>query len=295
MEYNEIVINNSKNDTIYTYLKRNGFSENYVKNLRKKEGYILKNNKIAFANEKVLNGDVLLLCKNPNTKSSIMHCRIPLDIVYDDENYLIVNKPSNLATAPSRSHFSNNLAGAVLSYMEEKDPNFVVRIINRLDKDTAGLVMIAKHSLASNYFNNSSLLKKTYYAICSGEIKEQLTINKNIATTKNEYGYNNLKREILPQGKTAITNVTPIAFDGENTLCKIQITHGRTHQIRVHMASENHALIGDELYGTKSDLISHTALLLKEIEFVCPFIKKQIKLSIDFPEDFKKAFDFIAN
>lgn len=291
MEYNEIVVNDCKNETIYSYLKRNSFSENYVKNLRKKEGYILKNNKIAFANEKVLNGDVLLLCKNPNTKSSIMQCIIPLDIVYEDENYLIVNKPSNLATAPSRSHYSNNLAGAVLSYMEKKDSNFVVRIINRLDKDTAGLVMIAKHSLASNYFNNSSLLKKTYYAICSGEIKEQLIINKNIATTKNEYGYNNLKREILPEGKPAITNVTPISFDGENTLCKVQITHGRTHQIRVHLASENHSLIGDELYGEKIEKISHTALLLKELEFTCPFTNKEIKLSVDFPNDFKNVFN----
>ncbi len=291
MEFNEIIVKDvAPKDTIYTYLKRNGFSENYVKNLRKKEGYILLNNKIAFTDARIKDGDVLKLNKNPNTSTSIMQCKVPLNIVYEDDDILIVNKPSNLSTSASRSHYSENLSGAVLSYMSQKTDNFVVRIINRLDKETAGLVIIAKHSYISNLLNENDYTKKVYYAICSGEIKEPLTIDKNIATIKNELGYNQHKRIISSDGKPAITHVIPIAFDGKNTLCKISLEHGRTHQIRVHLSSINHPLLGDRLYGVLSKEISHTALLCKEIELYHPIKKKTILLSCPFPDDFKTAF-----
>ena len=291
MEFNEIIVNNIQpKDTIYTYLKRIGFSENYVKNLRKKEGYILLNNKIAFTDARITNGDVLKLNKNPNASTSIMQCIIPLDIVYEDDDILVVNKPSNLSTSASRSHYSENLSGAILSYMSQKTDNFVVRIVNRLDKETAGLVIIAKHSYISNLLNENDYTKKVYYAICTGEIKEPLTIDKNIATIKNKLGYNQHKRIISTDGKPAITYVTPVIFDGKNTLCKMSLKHGRTHQIRVHLSSINHPLLGDNLYGEPSEKISHTALLCKEIELYHPIKKKTIHLSCPFPDDFKTAF-----
>lgn len=296
MEFNEIIVKDvALKDTIYTYLKRNGYSENYVKNLRKKGGYILLNNKIAFTDARINNGDILKLNKNPNTSTSIMQCVIPLDIVYEDEDLLIVNKPSNLSTSASRSHFSENLSGAILSYMSRKTDNFVVRIVNRLDKETAGLIIVAKHSYISNLLNENDYTKKTYYAICRGEIKEPITIDKNIATIKNELGYNQHKRIISNDGKPAITYVTPVSFDGKNTLCKISIEHGRTHQIRVHLSSINHPLLGDGLYGEPSEEISHTALLCKEIELYHPIKKKTILLSCPFPDDFKTAFKANVN
>ena len=292
MDYNKIVINNAeKNETIYRYLKRNGYSENYIRNLRKKEGYIKLNNKIAFTNAIVSNDDLLELFKNPNTKSGIMQSVIPLNVVYEDNDVLVVNKPAGLATTPTRSHYDCTLAGAVLHYMSAKDSSFVVRIINRLDKDTSGLVCIAKHSLISNLLNSKKYITKTYHAICTGEINQPLIINKKIATTINELGYNNHKREILDTGKPAITYVTPVAFDGKNTLCKITLEHGRTHQIRVHLASEGHALLGDSLYGTTSDLIGRSALTCTNMNILNPLTKTEIKLNIDLPDDFLSAFE----
>ena len=294
MEYNKVEVKNAyEKDTIYTYLKRIGMSENYVRNLRKKEGYILLNGKIAHTDFKINDGDMIEVCKSPNTKTSIMQCVIPLDVVYEDDDILVINKPSGLATSASRSHFSENLSGAILSYMSPKYENFVVRIINRLDKDTAGLVIVAKHSLICKLLNEDGLIEKNYYAICTGKIDYNVIINKNIATVKNELGYNQHKRIISDNGKPAITYVQPISYDGENTLCKINIQHGRTHQIRVHLSSIGHPLLGDEIYGMKSNKINHTALVCKEISFYHPIKKKTIRLDCPFPKDFEKAFKTI--
>lgn len=291
MEYNKIIVENvNPKEKIYTYLKRNGYSENYVKNLRKKEGYILLNAKIAHSDFILKQGDILELCKSPNTKSSVMPCQYDLDIVYEDDDIIIVNKPSGLSTLASKSHYSQNLSGAIVNYMNKKTDNFVVRIVGRLDKDTAGLVVIAKHSLICNKLSQNSAIKKTYLAIATGKIDERITIDKNIATTKNEFGYNNLKREISPEGKSAITYVTPIAYDGENTLIKAEIEYGRTHQIRLHLASIGHPLLGDLVYGNASDKISHSALACYRIQLYNELSGKNIDVHIPLPLDFILAF-----
>lgn len=292
MKFNKIIVLNSETkDTVYTYLKRNGFSENYLRNLRKKEGYIKLNGVTAYTNALVHNNDLLELYQNPNTTSSVMQNTIPLDIVYEDDDILVVNKPSGIPTTPSRSHPQDNLSSAVLAYMFSKDEDFIVRVVNRLDKETAGLVCIAKHSLISNLLNSNNYITKIYYAICRGKISEKLTIDKKIDTTLNEYGFNNHRRVISELGKPATTFVTPVLFDGENTLCKFELVHGRTHQIRVHISSIDHPLLGDTLYGEASKKIAHTALVCAQMSIYNPIIKKQIILKIDLPNDFRDAFN----
>lgn len=290
--YNKVSVKNSLDgETIYLYLKRNGFSENYIKHLRKKEGYIKLNGEIAFTNKIVKNGDILELYKNPNTKSWHNICTVPLNIVYEDDDILTIKKPSNMPTIPSKLHLSYNLVGAINNYMLKKDSNFTVRIINRLDKETSGLVCVAKHSVISNLLNENDYIQKTYLAIVTGKIEKEIIIEKGIMTTKNELGINNHKRIISDEGKKAITYVKPVGFDGENTLCEFKLKNGRTHQIRVHMASINHPLLGDSLYGETSDKISHTALVCYKMKILNPITKKEINLKIDLPNDFKKAFN----
>lgn len=294
IRYFTITIKNALNcDNIYTYLKRNGYSENYLKNLRKTLGYILLNDKEVFITEKISNGDILKINSNPNNKSEINSCFIPLNVLYEDDYILAVYKPSGLATMPTRSHFSYNLSGAVAYYMQEKDPNFVVRIINRLDKDTAGIVIVAKDSITSNMLNNSDFILKTYYALLSGKVTEDTTISKKIDTVKNEDGINLKTRIANDFGKTAKTFISPIKYFNNNdyTFCKITIEHGRTHQIRVHSAYIKHALLGDELYGNSSNLINHTALVCKTIKFVHPYSKKEIIIDSELPDDFKNLIN----
>lgn len=291
MNYKEIIVQNAKaKQTIYLYLRQNGYSENFLKNLRKHFGYIKLNDKDCFISAFVKDGDIIKVNTSPNAKSCINSCIIPLDIVYEDDYILIVNKPSGMSTMPNRSHFLYNLSGGVLAYMQEKDSNFVVRIVNRLDKDTAGLIVVAKNSLIANYFNeNSNVIKKTYYAVCEGIIDKPLVIDKNIDTLKNEFGFNNQKRVVSKSGgKKATTFVNPIKSFENTTLLEITLKHGRTHQIRVHLASENHPLVGDELYGNKSNKISHTALCCTKLTFVHPLQNKQLTFFVPIPNDILK-------
>lgn len=290
ISYKEIIVENPRiKQTIYSYLKMNGYSENYLKNLRKELGYILLNDKPVFINKIIKQDDIIRVNVNPNTKSSIMSCIIPLDIVFEDDNMLIINKPANIATMPSRSHFAYNLSGAILGYMEKTDTNFVVRIVNRLDKETAGFVIVAKNSLSSNFLNHENNTQKTYYALCSGNLDKDIVIDKNIDTILGGYGYNQNKRIISQNGgKKAKTFVEVVKNYRDYFLAKIKLEHGRTHQIRVHMSSIGHSLIGDSLYGEKSDLISHTALVCKEMDVVNPETEELMHFEIPFPDDFDK-------
>ncbi len=269
---------------VYFYLKENGFAENYIRNLRKNMGYIKINNTPSTTNSPLFKGDILSINGNPNKKTAIMHCILAIDIVYEDEYYLLINKPSGLPSMPSKSHYTKNLSGAICYYMSKKDDNFTLRMINRLDKDTAGLILIAKDSIAQKEL---SYIHKKYSAICKGKIDQNLTIDHSIQTI-NENGINKLSREINELGKPATTFVKPIAYNNEASLLEIELIHGRTHQIRLHLSSIGHPLIGDAIYGEKSSLIDHTALICNQFEFYHPFLNKLLTFKIDYEEDFKK-------
>ncbi len=273
--------------SVYHYLKTNGFSERYITFLRRELGFVKKNGTPVTVREKLTTGDILEIVTDNNTKSSIMQCILPLDVVYEDEYYLIVNKPSGLTTIPTKSHYTENLAGAVSYYLSPKIENFTLRAINRLDKDTAGIVVFAKNLMS---YNALKQIDKTYFAICKGQINEPITINKPIKTI-NIDGINQRKRVISDDGQEAITYVSPIKNYKDFTLVKLKLTHGRTHQIRVHLSNIGHALFGDEIYGEKCDKISHTALVCKEITFTHPFTKANLQLEVEFPEDFKNLIN----
>lgn len=268
-------------ESIYFFLKEAGFSENFIKNLRKKEGFLKINNEIVFMNHPLNKDDVLSIVGNPNTSTSIMHCILPLDIVYEDDYYLLLNKPSGLSSMPNKSHYTHNLAGAICHYLHDNE--FTLRIVNRLDKDTAGLLLVAKDSIALNVLKD---FKKIYHAICCGEINKDLVVDKPILTIT-ENGVNQNKRVLSHLGKRATTFVHPIKTNGKYTLTELKLINGRTHQIRVHLSSIDHPLLGDCLYGSPSNLIDHTALLCKKISFYHPFLNQTMTFEIDYPDDFR--------
>ncbi len=280
MNYSKFII--SKNyKSVYYFLKDEGFSENFIKNLRKKEDFIKVNGESANTSTKIYAGDLLEINNNPNNKTETKSCILPLDIVYEDEYYLLINKESGISSMPTRSHYMFNLAGAICNYMSTKDDNFVLRMVNRLDKDTSGIIVIAKDSISQNKL---TIIEKEYHAICNGKIDEEIIVNKKIKTICNN-GKNEIKRIISPDGLSATTYITPIKFNNEFSLVKLILDHGRTHQIRVHLASIGHPLVGDELYGEKSYFINHTALLCKKIVFYHPFLQKELTFEVDYPND----------
>jgi len=271
----------NKKQTIYDVLIENNFSQNIIKKLRKKEGYILLNDKIAYTNAIVKDGDIIKVISNPESNSSVTPTYIPLDIVHEDENILIINKPSDLACIPTRSYPTHNLSSAVAYYMNSKD--FVIRIINRLDKDTSGLVCVAKNHYTSNKLNKARKFRKKYLAVCEGKILHNIVINKKILTEKNKDGFKEQKRIISDDGKSAITYVRPIKIFNDKTLCEFELKHGRTHQIRLHMSYINHPLIGDTLYGNSSELISHTSLCCYKM--CLNYFGKRLSIKAKLPKD----------
>ena len=269
-------------DSVYYFLKDNGFSENFITNLRKVKGYILIDNQIATTKSFLPKNATLSICNNPNQKTTIMHCILPLDIVYEDAYYLLVNKPSGISTMPNRSHYSENLGGAICHYLQNNQPDFTLRILNRLDKDTSGLVLVAKNSIAQKDIKN---IEKTYLALCEGVIDEPCTISKPILTVRNN-GVNQQKRVVSEQGQAATTFVEPIKTIENTTLLSITLKQGRTHQIRLHLSSIGHPLVGDALYGKASDRINHAALCCNKLSFYHPYLKKKLSFSAPLPQDF---------
>ncbi len=269
---------------IYYFLKENGFSETYISSLRSKKGYILVNDNPSTTRSPLKLGDILKLCLDTKQKTQILKNSIQLNIVFEDDFYLIVNKPHRLSTSPSKSHYTENLAGAILNYMQKKDPNFVLRILNRLDYDTAGLIIVAKDVESYSKICN---IEKKYFAICNGIINKEILIDEPILTII-ENGINQQKRVVDLMGKAAQTHVIPVQKFDNKTLISLKLKHGRTHQIRVHLAHINHPLLGDKIYNSEKSNLSHTALICKEIFFLHPFTNKEIFLEIPFSKVFEE-------
>jgi len=269
-----------ENFNIYKYLKSKGFSERYLTKLRY-EGLVKLNNKNAILTDKICKNDILSLHlnPNPNTSNGIMQCIIPLNIVFEDEFFLIVNKPALLATIPTKSHFSHDLAGAIMNYY--KDKNFTLRILNRLDKDVSGLIVVAKNLFICNILPT---FDKTYYGICNGILQNKLIVNREVLTTKTN-NINNRKRIMGDYSANNQTIVEPIKVIDNNTLLKIKIKGGKTHQIRVHLSGSGYPLLGDEIYGKPHNKINHTALICKEIEFKHPITLQNMNFEVPFPQD----------
>ena len=224
-----------------------------------------------------------MLALNTKKASSFKPNNSPLDIIYEDEQLLVVNKPAGLTTTPSRSHYDNNISGAILNYMQKSDPDFVVRILNRLDKDTAGIIIVAKDCLTYNKIKD---IKKVYHAICTGVIDKSITLDFPIETISNN-GINQIKRIVSPLGKPAKTFIKPIKNFNDKSLLEITLQHGRTHQIRVHLSHIGHPLLGDHIYGESSDQIDHSALICKKVSFTHPKNNLNLEFEVDYPSDFK--------
>lgn len=286
-----------KTPSVYFYLKSQGFSERYINKLRKIDQGIKINTQTADLNSRIKNDDVLEISNDTLTKSEFPKVRYDnLDILFEDEDFLIVNKPHNVACMPSRSHYADNLGWQVCSYMQTKTNNFVLRVINRLDKETAGIVIIAKNLFA---YQNVGKIHKEYFAICFGNLSQNKTTIDLPILTKTENGINVMKREVSEKGKKALTHISLIKNYDNYCLVKAVLETGRTHQIRVHCSHIGHSLVGDTLYTDEKSTIfktfkktipDHTMLILKNVVFKHFRTNKEIKIEIPFPKEWE---DFI--
>ncbi|MGF0069982.1 RluA family pseudouridine synthase [Streptococcus orisratti] len=211
-----------------------------------------------------------------------------LTIVYEDDNFLIINKPHGIASIPSVLH-SNTMANFVKNYYLEQDyPNKQVHIVTRLDKDTSGLMLFAKHGYAHARLDKQlqqKLIEKRYYALVSGQgvLPDQGEIIAPIARPEDSI----ITRCVHPSGKYAHTSFQVIERFGDVALVDIRLHTGRTHQIRVHFSHIGFPLLGDDLYGGRMDLgIERQALHCHFLKFTDPFTKKENSQTIHLTDDF---------
>ncbi len=233
-------------------------------------------------------GDLLIVDFDyEEDNSNIVPTKMSLDIVFEDEWLLVINKPAGIAVHPSILHYSDSLCNGVKFYFDSIGLNKKIRPVNRLDLNTSGLVVFAKceyiqECLISQMKNKQ--FKKEYLAVCNGFFEEKSgTINLPIARKENSI----IERCISESGQSAITHYEVLKEFDNYSLVKCSLETGRTHQIRVHMSAIGHSLIGDSLYGSISDLIDRQALHCYNLQFIHPVYKEPLNLYGEIPLDFK--------
>lgn len=219
---------------------------------------------------------------------NIIATNMKLEIIYEDDALLVLNKPAGIAVHPSILHYDDSLSNGVKFYFECINLNRKIRPVNRLDFNTSGLIVFAKNEYVQECLikqMNSQMFKKEYISIVFGILDNKIgTINLPIARKENSI----IERCISDKGQQAITDYEVIKEFSDFSIVKCFLKTGRTHQIRVHMSGIGHPLLGDTMYGVSSDLINRQALHSYKISFIHPISHKKIELICDLPDDMKK-------
>ena len=262
------------------------------------ENLVLYNGKPSKASTKIKTGDRIELFEKEPEPLAVKGEEIPLEIVYEDDDLMVINKPRGMVVHPAPGHTSGTLVNAVLSHAGESlsSINGVLRpgIVHRIDKDTSGLILVCKndfsHKVLAKQLEEHSITRR-YHAICSGRLKEeQGTVSAPIGRDEK-----NRKQQAInyKHGKEAITHYRLLENLQNASLLECRLETGRTHQIRVHMKSIGHPLLGDPLYGPKKNLyaIKGQALHAMILGFVHPRSGEYMEFSADYPEDFQKLLN----
>ena len=219
--------------------------------------------------------------------SNVIPTKINLDIVYEDEWIIIVNKPAGIAVHPSLSHYSDSLSNGIRYYFDSINLKKKIRPVNRLDFNTSGLVIFAKCEYIQDILSkemSENIFKKEYLCIINGTLNNSSgTIDLPIARKANSI----IERCIDPSGQNSKTAYDVLKTFKDYSLVHCVLETGRTHQIRVHFSSIGHPLLGDTLYGTASPLISRQALHSYMISFIHPITKKEHSFTCPVPSDKK--------
>lgn len=289
LEYNITAQDNGV--TISDYLKKQGFSHAVTVQLKKIPESILLNGKWEYMSTR-LNGDDCLSIHFEETEGSenIVATNLPLSICYEDEDILVVNKPADMPIHPSMNNYDNTLANAVCHYYQTQGIPYTFRCVNRLDRDTTGLTILAKHLISSAILNSEVSVRgisREYLAIVKGFTEDEGTVNAPIGRKEGS----TIERQIDElYGETAITHYKRLAYQDGLSLLSLKLETGRTHQIRVHMKSIGHPLIGDFLYNPDFTKINRQALHSYRLRFTHPVTKKPLVFTAPLPEDMQALF-----
>jgi len=274
---------------IKDFLKMEQISRAALTDIKFQGGSILVNGSAVNVRYKLTEGEKLSVVFPPETPSFEGES-IPMSILYEDDYLLVVNKPAGMSTIPSREHPNGSLANAIVGYYHEIGLQATAHIVTRLDRDTSGIVLVAKHRHIHHLFSlmqKCGQVKRTYEAFAEGVIDhEQGTIEASIGRKPSSI----IEREVREDGQYARTHYHVLGRYKRFTHVELKLDTGRTHQIRVHLSYLGHPLLGDDLYGGPLTLIQRQALHCKEIHYIHPVSHKRINLTAPLPKDMGDIF-----
>lgn len=280
------------NNRIDSYLSLNlDMSRSLIKKMILDQD-ILLNNKVVKSSTSVKTGDVIKIIGNYKDKIDLEGEDIPLNIIYEDDDCILINKESGMVVHPGNGNYNHTLVNALIHYsksLSDEDPKRP-GIVHRIDKDTSGLILVAKnnkaHEILADDFKNKRI-KRVYYALVVGVLPhDKIKIDLSIGRDPK----NRLKMGVVKGGKKAVTHVEVLKRYKEYTLVKCVLETGRTHQIRVHLSHIGYPIYNDPLYGESYNSYGQF-LISKEIDFESPITKKKLHFEIPLDREFQEFID----
>ncbi|MBE7082116.1 MAG: RluA family pseudouridine synthase [Clostridiales bacterium] len=303
MKTNYIVTHENAGQRLDNFVLSNcpDLSRSHIKTLIE-NGKILLNEKTVKSGEKIKENQVVTVEIDQPKELQVLPENLNIDIVYQDKYLAVINKPRGMVVHPANGNDNGTLVNALLYHLDNLSSiNGVIRpgIVHRLDKDTTGLLLVAKNDVSHKELARQIELKEChrhYLALCVGNFKDDQGI---IKTGFGRSLKDRKKMDVFPlgTGKLAETHYKVLQRFGQYTLVEFILQTGRTHQIRVHCKHLNHAIVGDELYGSASKRFKTNGQLLHayKIEFYHPETKQIMSFTCDLPEDFQKVLNNLNN
>lgn len=279
--------------TVEEFLRKKGYSHHILVGLKQAEDGICLNGIRTYTTHRVHLGDFITIrLRETDTSDKILPRPVPFDIIYEDEHILVVNKPADTPVHPSIGNYENTLANGISKYFADQGKPFVFRCINRLDRDTTGLVLLAKHALSGAVLSNAMSrrdIHRTYQAIAFGDLPDSGTIDAPIARMD---GSVIMRTVDYTRGERAVTHFTTLLRRNGLSFLELHLETGRTHQIRVHLSSIGHPLVGDTMYGPDCQrLMARQALHSAALSFPHPITGIRMEFHCALPEDMKQLLN----
>lgn len=275
------------------FLKRQGFSTQNLIELKKRPESVLVKDRPVYMTYRLQRGDLVAIqIIEEETSPNIIPVELPLDIVYEDEDILVVNKPAGMPVHPSQNNHDNSLGNAVVWYYRQQGIPFIFRCINRLDRDTSGLTIIARHMVSAGKLSSMVARKgvqgitREYLAIVRG--KPEPAEGAVDAPLGRKPGSIIERMVDYEHGERAVTHYRVVKELPEHSLVSLILETGRTHQIRIHMKHIGCPLIGDYLYNPDMEHISRQALHACRLAFPHPITGKPLEFTAPLPEDMER-------
>lgn len=286
-----IIDENSAGLRVEQFLRRKRYSGQNLSEIKRMPKSILVNGVHYYMRQELSKGDHLQvrICETKNSEK-IPPTKLPLDIIYEDEDLLVLNKPAGMPIHPSLNNYTNSMANALAYYFQSQGKPFIFRCCNRLDRDTSGLTIVSKHLVSGSILSDMTKYREVhreYLAIARGSVTpSEGTIQAPLGRKEGTI----IERTVdWEHGEDAVTHYKVVKEANGHSLVSLRLETGRTHQIRIHMKYLGYPLIGDYLYNPDMEYMTRQALHSHHMEFTHPITGEHMSFTAPLPEDMARV------